>query len=49
MNRDTKPPNLPSLIGDLLTAHGLQIDNLIAVVWTKWVVKSFLTKLILKQ
>jgi hypothetical protein len=42
MNRDTKSPNLPSLIGDLFTAHGLQVDNLIAVVWTKMHITTLL-------
>jgi len=35
MKRDTKPLALPSLIGDLFTAQGLQIDNILATVWTK--------------
>ena len=42
MNRDTKSPNLPSIIGDLCTAHGLQVDNLIAVIWTKMHITTFL-------
>ncbi len=42
MNRDTKSPNLPSLIGDLFTTHGLQVDNLIAVVWTKMHITTLL-------
>ena len=41
MNRDTKSPNLPSLIGDLFMAQGLQVDNLIAVVWTKMHITTF--------
>lgn len=42
MNRDTKPPALPSLIGDLFTAQGLQIDNLLATIWTKMNITTLL-------
>ena len=42
MNRDTKSPSLPSLIGNLFTAPGLQVDNLIAVVWTKMHITTLL-------
>jgi len=28
MNNDTKILDLPSLVGDLFTQHGLQVDNL---------------------
>lgn len=34
MNNDTKLQDLPSLIGDLFSQHGLQIDNLFATLWT---------------
>ena len=35
MNNDTKFLDLPSLVGDLFTQHGLQVDNLFATLWTK--------------
>jgi hypothetical protein len=42
MNNDTKFQNLPSLIGDLFNQHGLQIDNLFAMLWTKMHIASLL-------
>lgn len=33
MNNDTKFLDLPSLVGDLFTQHGLQVDNLFATLW----------------
>ena len=42
MNNDTKFLDLPSLIGDLFTQHGLQVDNLFASLWTKMHIATLL-------
>jgi len=42
MNNDTKLQDLPSLIGDLFSQHGLQIDNLFATLWTKMHIATLL-------
>ena len=42
MNNDTKFLDLPSLVGDLFTQHGLQVDNLFAALWTQMHITTLL-------
>lgn len=42
MNRDTKSLDLPSLIDDLFTQHGLLVDNLFADLWSKMHITTLL-------